>query len=1423
MIDPCRTTKFHAHFKPFHVVHAKYQPGQIPKPPSRNNNPGVQIKHIHHVPKASSTISKSTSTSTSTSTNNLSANMVDDFLSELIVSELRDVLLECQEESEIVVEGLIDNILEDVVNYEAPEFDTPIQTVSYFTFTDTNESNVCWSDVFTVTSNLTADDLIEDVVKKIMRCFEGKHTDVYPGQTSTMDCRTKDGEDIITDIITRLVATVQHFTGTSETQASQSCQYILASAQSSRETLKDIHKRSQFLLNHALDIAQVKLKLSGYSYLTWNIMEDCLKKGMDKLLDERPGIVTQLSDVEVVERIMEEGKKFLQGATSMMHGVLHGCKDELEPENGLAEQDYLEQLQKSDEQLSNQPEMIDERMLDEVATEGDIVKFAILLVKKTLHEVSESIPRRSSHMLAQALHEGNYDLAGSILAAKAIKVAHKKVKLDPQKPTDINLKDALKNGDIIAAGTLLANRAIQQAMNIGQNESCLTEQNISTMILEIALEQGDLDTAGKSMIESSLREALKYINTPAPEVSLDQALKYGDLEVAGTIMTDIALQQGLQHIFEADCQVRRDSSIFLEKALHTGDIPVAGDIIVSRLLRSGMGELIDEIDEELVEQVLTRPNTIITATSSEILSDALVSGKLESAAPVLINRALRCAQDDEIEESVIPMTSSDILKDALSSGNLETAAPVLANRALRSAQGGKIEESVIPMTSSDILKDALSSGNLETAAPVLANRALRSAQGGKIEESVIPMTSSDILKDALSSGNLETAAPVLANRALRSAQGGEIEESVIPMTSSDILKDALSSGNLETAAPVLANRALRSAQGGKIEEEKQNDITVKDPANTQSALKLALDAEMEELNRLTEELSMEDAETVHSVNSCKNMEIVKTSSRLTLGEEKVPTFEDGIYYLEALKKTNIDEVAYDRGLSFVRCILDDITLQFENIFENDVRNKCEILKPSLLKSDYSGAASVLVKCFLDTVRSTTLPIVETGTDITKFASLMSKLVFQSCLEIIRGGPGSEMTKICETINDHLRKTLSYINITAGTEAIISMVIGKCLTIIANSASKEIRGKSSIELFEACMTGDASRAGGILSRKVLKKAEDATQGGVGTFKSTDEILSEKHDKSGSKTSSTSETSIRSTKSKKKINTEGLPMPKPLSATKSRSSSNNYEPIRELLMSEEREFKVNQMVSNSERSVQKSNSSRATATNKSYEDFRRKDSTENSVERLAEFCERQLQENTREVGDQFTLHPSDEPIPQNPDSVSNESLGYVRKIQSKGHIYYINEDGLIKKRARRKRSSKKRLSQDDLKVFPERNNEDKDDDNSGIPRAVSSEASLLNTSPTDDQQLIAPKKSLDYRRSIVKKDSSLQVLAVINSSYTNMLGKKSSSDVVNNKESEMKPTSSKIRARPSIDEMLSETDKELIQKLSNESAEQKQADL
>ena len=57
---------------------------------------------------------------------------------------------------------------------------------------------------------------------------------------------------------------------------------------------------------------------------------------------------------------------------------------------------------------------------------------------------------------------------------------------------------------------------------------------------------------------------------------------------------------------------------------------------------------------------------------------------------------------------------------------------------------------------------------------------------------------------------------------------------------------------------------------------------------------------------------------------------------------------------------------------------------------------------------------------------------------------------------------------------------------------------------------------------------------------------------------------------------------------------------------------------------------------------------------------------------------------------------------------------------------------------------------------------------------------------------------------------------------MLGKKTSSEVVGHKESDLKPSSSDIRPKPSIDEMLSETDKELIQKLTSASAEEKQAD-
>ena len=1040
-------------------------------------------------------------------------------------------------------------------------------------------------------------------------------------------------------------------------------------------------------------------------------MEDCLKKGKDKLLLENAAVIAQLTDVEIVEWIMEEAKTFLQHATTLMYDMMHGSEEGLEAEKEIVEQRYLEQLEKSD-----QTGTIADGMLEEAAAEGDVAKFAVLLVKKILNEAAMSIPRKSSDMLTEALRDGNYHIAGSILAtteANKFTVAQEEVEFDPKQPDKIRFKEALRDGDIIKSGTLLASRAIQQAMDLHHNDCHPTEKTISAMILEAALDQGDLDKAGEIIIESSLREAVKYISTPTPDLSLDQALKFGDLEVAGTIITDMALEQGLQQLNEEDRQVRRDSSIALEGALHAGNIPVAGDIIVSRLLRSGLSELEKEVDDDLVDQVLNRSTTVIPMSSSVVLHGALKAGNLDAAAPVLIDRALRSAMNGAGDGEENEETERD---------------------------------TVVPMSSSVVLHDALLTGNLETAAPVLANRAIRSAQSGKAEE--------------------------------------QDEEDIIPMSSSEILRGALVTGDLETAAPVLTDRAIKSAMSGEG--------------------------------------------SVSSVNSFEELKIIKTSS--CLGDELVPSFYDGIYYLEAPKKTSIDEETYDRGQSFVKSILDNVASDFDSILEDDLRNKYELLKPSLLKSDYGEAAKILVKRFLDSVRSKTISMAEVEKDRTKFACLMAKSVFQNCLEILRGGPGFEMTKICHNVNDHIRETLSDMNITAGVDAIISMVIGKCLKVLTNSAGKDVRGRSSIELFEACMAGDKNLAGGILTQKVLKKAADATQGDVSTFKSTDEILSEKHDQVKDelkKPISNSNSSIRSARSKKKINTEGLPMPKPLIKSQSNAtSSSNYEPVRELLISEEREFMVNQMVSNSERSIEKSQSFKSPASSKSGRDVSRKISIGNSIERLAEFCDQQLKEIPRDEGDHFSLRSSDESLPIIADSVSNDSLGYVRKIQSRGHIYYINEDGVIKKRARRKRSSKKRKSQDDLKVnvCPERNSEVKDQDDFSLePQAVSSESSLLKPCLSNDLPSVSSKKSSEHRRSCIKKkDSSLQVLAVINSSYTNMLGKKTSSEVVGHKESDLKPSSSDIRQKPSIDEMLSETDKELIQKLTSASAEEKQAD-
>ena len=121
---------------------------------------------------------------------------------------------------------------------------------------------------------------------------------------------------------------------------------------------------------------------------------------------------------------------------------------------------------------------------------------------------------------------------------------------------------------------------------------------------------------------------------------------------------------------------------------------------------------------------------------------------------------------------------------------------------------------------------------------------------------------------------------------------------------------------------------------------------------------------------------------------------------------------------------------------------------------------------------------------------------------------------------------------------------------------------------------------------------------------------------------------------------------------------------------------------------------------------------------------------------------------------------------------------------GQDYHKNEeDGVIKKRARRKRTSKKRLSQDDLNGISELDSKDRDQEDSLEPKAVSSETSLLKSSLSSDLPPISTKKSMDHRRSTIKKkDSSLQVLAVINSSYTNMLGRKTSGEAAQAKRQE-----------------------------------------
>ena len=1402
-IDPCRTTQFHPHFKPLHVIQAKYQ-SDIALEAPHTRAPQGETQQIHMVPTPSSKDFSGT---------DLPAGIIDELLAEFIRNELADLVTECSEESdkEAIVSELIGTILDDTVNEEAERVSEGILEGvldKVFTMVNLETEDVVSSTKiksnFSLFSDLTAqdsyrqytsyvsfdfNDLVEDVVKKIMACFDGKHTQVYRDQTSTSDCNVRDGEDIITEIVVRLIGTVQEFTYPADGMTPEtSAQSILESSDSSsREILKDLHKRAQFLLNHALDVAKVKLKLTGYSYLTWNILEDCLQKAKDKILFENGSRVGQFTDVELVEWVMEESKLFLKGATTVLYDMLHGSTS-LESQQ-IVEDCYLDQLEKSELSIKSTDSI--DRMLEECAQEGNIAKFAVLLVKKTINNALTSIPRTSSVMLCEALRDGNFDLAGSILAAKAVKVAYEDLIWDPQCPSDIKLRDAVSKGDAVHAGAILANRAIQQAMDIHSTDEDDIIGGISSMVLQQALQEDDLGSTGDVVIDETLKEAIDYLRSPFNESTLENALKLGDLNAAGTILAGHALEQGLLQLTQESGQVRHASSIALDRALEYGDLPAVGDILTNRAIRCGVAEL--------------KP-TVVRKDSSIALENALDSGNLSGAGDIIVKRLLKSGMseiDEDIAAEILRGSSSAVLQSSLKIGDLDTAAPILVQRALRSAQSNPEEEGVggdekSYKSPSDLKIDAsIKEGDLYAAADILTNRALNSPTKTPSEL---------VLELSLEKGNLDIAAPILVQRALRSAQSNPEEEGVggddmSYKSPSDLKMDAsLKEGNLYTAADILTDRALKSPT--KTVSELVLNASLEDGDLDVAADILsfrALTSPVPGINGGSTDL---DLEPVREVFSDEKPTIINTVSFSDVPEYiSKPLFYECVYFLEAPYQSENDENVFKRGEKSVTHILECIHARMEQIFENDSKDGYKLLNPSLQKTDYNGTAKVLTKILLDETRLVIADYFDSKKQRTKVSALVSLLVFKSCLEVLRGSPGFDIIAISNLFIDYIRNTLLEINVSSGNEAIVSIVIGKSIGLLANTKTMKVRNSSSIELFEACRAGDQFLAGEVLSHKVLKQAECIlADNDIEKYRSANEIMDEKQTVKSSKLSNTS---LKSSKCKKKINTDGLPMPKPLSSSAVRSAS-NYEPIREMLISEEREHMVNSIVSNSERMIKSRNSCL-----KSEAELR----NVSSVDRLVNHCTKELFK--REEGDVFVKQPSDQSLPLSKESSS--SMGYVRKIQSKDHVYYINEGGVIKKRAKKKRSSKKRISQDDLNIQPEL------DSGSREPKAFTSDTDLIQLIPSSEISSDSSRKSFEHRRSSCKKkESSLQMLAVINSSYTNMVGKKPSDLLPENSsdKSNFPPVRSMSgKRRPSINDLLSDTEKELIQKLSTESIHKK----
>ena len=1350
---------------------------------------------------------------------------------------------------------------------------------------------------------LTYEDLIQDVVTKIMACFNGQHLESYSGQSSLYATTSMDGEEIITQIITRLVGTLAglQFSNMTGLTARESAESILSCEDSpSRALLKDLHKRAQFLLNHALDVAKVKLKMKGYNYLTWNILEDALNKAKETILIDYEDRIVDFTDSEVVDIILERAQKFLLKATTLLYEMMNVNQDVNYPtcsSENIVEVCYQEQLQKiendesdlslsQDCNLAESPSIV---ALQEYVDSGDLSGYAEAIVQRSLRKASAGMKRQSSLLLTHAGEKGNLDIAGNILTNRALSSAKQELADSLHNKSSIDLKKAMRLGDVEVAGKILAGRALQRAVSLSVTPPIeeetdnydipAIEQKLDTSILDHALVKGDLETAGNIIAELAFKDALSFLQyTDSVEgssntVSINQAeelktaLEQGNLEKAGFIMVDMAFEDGIRELEVLDFQVdvrndvlRHESSIVLENALMTGELDVAGDVIAGRALRSGLN---------------TPPTAAVRRDSSIVLEKALESGDLNIAGDIIANR---------------------IFKDVLNPLNTPNSSP-------SSLEKVKITSNLLRRQSSLDIEGALKAGDLPEASILIAERAVRSGV-----QSVSPdptrINSTEALKTALEEGDLPTASEVIVDKLLRSAQG-ENPSNGLRRESSMLLDNELIKGNPSLAGDMILGKALR---------DDLNSISPVDIDEQQSApFEVLHGSEVEKSTSclLKEALSSKDEALASTIITDRAIR----SALITLEDHVTVPISKSFRMISHLEAGKLDE----ESQTFLSRVM---ALAVEHLED---QNKCG-LEEALGEGRAEDASEMLTDALLScTVESASkiyneIYTTENGDqgdhpDIEMTGVILAKNVLKLAVEQITQDqsdhPGSSNDivsndKLVECagmiVGNILQKAADVLTKTNVIEqAIVNINDGKKLPRAVSKTSSEKLNAA----VEAC---DPEIASHLMITSAIKNASKIVQSvdftAIQSFKSMSDILAEDEglsaprksngksyfDKLKNKKADTVESTVdmksssvasnlsKKRASRKKICEERLPVPTPSADDLNKKDETGYEPVREMLMAEEREARLANIISKrsvlSDKSQRESQSSSDLKSNKSSLPYiaskQRSASTisskksapslmnstksagfvskartgsnssvrseaqmsQNSLKDVKGSSEKQEEVPTegieqedllfvqsdatqdlpneldREVGDILSILSSDEIVDDELEgSGSAHHINYVRKIHSKGHVYYIDTDGVIKKKTRRKRSNKKmrQISKDDMSGDLERNPTEDDAE----PHAVSSESSLIQSDvqpyPPSSPPSESSKRSLERRRSSFKrKDSNLQMLAVINSSYTNMMGKNDSKKDLEQEK------------RKSIEDLLTETDKELIRRLSEEHA-------